>query len=241
MCPTNLQEAQATIEAILFAASFPLTAEEIASAVGIDEESTRKLLRLIGDRHSTPGSGVVLEEAGGGFIMLSRPEYAPYVERLSERQRPPALSPASLETLAITAYRQPVTRAEIEKIRGVSPDSAISTLLERGLICEKGRKETVGRPILYGTTPDFLLYLGLSSLDDLPALPDSDGLHETMPHSDPTDERNFTPTLPGLGGHGDGVQALEPEEMADEIDLDEMLGKVASNRPSHGNDADLSE
>lgn len=207
MCPTNLQEAQAAIEAILFAASFPLTTEEIASAVGIDEDSARKLLRLIGEKHSTPCSGVVLEEAGGGFIMLSRPEYAPYVERLSERQRPPALSPASLETLAITAYRQPVTRAEIEKIRGVSPDSSISTLLERGLICEKGRKETVGRPILYGTTPDFLLYLGLSSLDDLPALPDSNGLPQVTQEPDSSKEDDFTPTLPGLGEHDNDARA----------------------------------
>lgn len=237
----NLQEAQAAIEAILFAASFPLGLEEIASAVGIDEDSARKLLRLIGERHSRSDSGVILMEAGGGFIMLSRPEYAPYVERLSERQRPPALSPASLETLAITAYRQPVTRAEIERIRGVSPDSAISTLLERGLICEKGRKETVGRPILYGTTPDFLFYLGLSSLDDLPALPDSDGLPQVAPTSGPGEETGSTPTLPGLGEHRDGAHVTEPEEMADEIDFDEVLRESASASSSHGNESDFSE
>lgn len=173
--------------------------------------------------------------------MLSRPEYAPYVERLSERQRPPALSPASLETLAITAYRQPVTRAEIEKIRGVSPDSAISTLLERGLICEKGRKETVGRPILYGTTPDFLLYLGLSSLHDLPALSDSNGLPQAAPDTGSNEDGDFTPTLPGLGESGNAAQALKPEETADEIDFDEMLRSTASTRSSHHSESDFSE
>lgn len=227
----DLQEMQAAIEAILFAASFPLTTEEIASAVGIDEDSVGKLLKLIDDRHSTPESGVILKEAGGGFIMLSRPEYALYVERLSERQRPPSLSAASLETLAITAYRQPVTRAEIERIRGVSPDSAISTLLERGLICEKGRKETIGRPILYGTTPEFLLYMGLNSLADLPPLPDSDEIPIATPKHDTEDESNFMQKLPGFGEDGNAVDDLVPEEVVDEIDMEAILN-VTTNTDS---------
>jgi segregation and condensation protein B len=227
VCPTNLQEAQAAIEAILFAASFPLRAEEIASAIGVDESSTRKLLRLIGDRHSSPESGVALVETGGGFIMLSRPEYAPYIERLSERQRPPSLSPASLETLAIVAYRQPVTRGEIERIRGVSPDSAISTLLERGLICEKGRKESIGRPILYGTTPDFLLYLGLSSLDDLPVLPDGEGLPADAPQGADEQDALMSP-LPGLGKDGDEAGGNAHWDMPDEIDLESMFDGMSA-------------
>ncbi len=105
---------------------------------------------------------------------MSKPDYAPFVESLSARQRPQPLSAASLETLSIVAYRQPVTRGDIDQIRGVSSDSSIATLTERGLICEVGRRNSVGRPILYGTTDQFLLYLGLASLADLPPLPESD-------------------------------------------------------------------
>ncbi|HAI86579.1 MAG TPA: SMC-Scp complex subunit ScpB [Firmicutes bacterium] len=170
----NLPEAQAAIEAILFAASFPLAAKDLAAAIEVDEDTVAKLLREIRDRHSVKQSGVALRDVDGSFILMSKPEYAPFVENLSARQRPQPLSPASLETLSIVAYRQPVTRGEVDRIRGVSSDSSIATLTERGLICEVGRRNSVGRPVLYGTTDQFLIYLGLSSLSDLPPLPESD-------------------------------------------------------------------
>ena len=174
MPQTNLHEAQAAIEAILFAAAFPLSVKDLAAAIQIDEDTTAKLLRELGDRHSVPESGIVLSKLDGSFILMSRPEYAPFVENLSARQRPAPLSPASIETLSIIAYRQPVTRGEIERIRGVSSDSSIATLSERGLIAEVGRRNSVGRPVLYGTTPEFLMYLGLTSLSDLPPLLESE-------------------------------------------------------------------
>lgn len=174
MRPTNLHEAQAAIEAILFAASFPLSVKDIAAAIQVDEDTTAKLLRTLRDRHSGKESGIVLSDVDGSFILMSRPEYAPFVENLSVRQRPAPLSPASIETLSIIAYRQPVTRGEIDRIRGVSSDSSIATLTERGLIAEAGRRNSVGRPVLYGTTREFLMHLGLTSLSDLPPLPESE-------------------------------------------------------------------
>lgn len=174
MCQTNLQEAQAAVEAILFAASFPLTVKDIATATQIDEDTVGRLLRQMRDRHSCKESGIVLSNVDGSFILMSRPEYAPFVENLSARQRPAPLSSASMETLSIVAYRQPVTRGEIDRIRGVSSDSSLATLTERGLITEVGRRNSVGRPVLYGTTQQFLMYLGLTSLSDLPPLPESE-------------------------------------------------------------------
>ena len=174
MRPTNLYEAQAAIEAILFAAYFPLSVKDIAAAIQVDQDTTAKLLRTLQDRHSRKESGIVLSDVDGSFVLMSRPEYAPFIENLSARQRPAPLSPASMETLSIIAYRQPVTRGEIDRIRGVSSDSSIATLTERGLIAEVGRRNSVGRPVLYGTTPEFLMYLGLASLSDLPPLPESE-------------------------------------------------------------------
>lgn len=174
MSLTNLYEAQAALEAILFAASFPLSVKDLAAAIQIDEGTTAKLLGELGDRYSGRESGIVLSQVDGSFILMSRPEYAPFVENLSARARPTPLSPASIETLSIVAYRQPVTRGEIDRVRGVSSDSSITTLTERGLIAEVGRRNSVGRPVLYGTTREFLMYLGLTSLSDLPPLPESE-------------------------------------------------------------------
>ena len=139
--------------------------------VGLDSDAVRALLRQV-ERFSRPESGAMLTCVEGCYLLQSRPEYSRYVERLCNRQKPAQLSAASLETLAIIAYKQPVTRGEVERIRGVNCDSAISTLLERGLIAEAGRKNTIGRPILYVTTPEFLLHMGISSVDQLPPIPD---------------------------------------------------------------------
>ncbi|MEA4882192.1 MAG: SMC-Scp complex subunit ScpB [Clostridia bacterium] len=181
---------------MLFASSTPVRAGAIASALEIDEATVVKLIREIRDRHACPESGFVLSDVDDGFIMLSRPDYAQYVEAVSRRERPQPLSPAAMETLAIVAYRQPVTRGEIDKIRGVVSDSSVSTLAERGLIVEMGRRNTVGRPVLYGTTQDFLLYLGLGSIADLPALPEE----ERDPSEDAKSPDSAAPTLTGIDG-----------------------------------------
>jgi segregation and condensation protein B len=112
--------------------------------------------------------GIQLVEVAGAYQFATKPELAPYLERMAQSPSRASLSQAALETLSIVAYRQPVTRVEIEEIRGVNSDRALNTLLSKELIMEVGRSEAVGRPILYGTTPSFLQYFGLKGLEDLP-------------------------------------------------------------------------
>jgi segregation and condensation protein B len=119
------------------------------------------------------GRGLQLIKVAGGWKLCTRPQYAPFISRMHEPTRV-RLSRAALETLAIIAYRQPITRPEMEAIRGVNVDGVISTLLNYSLIEEKGRKEAPGRPMLYGTTTDFLSHFGLNSVEDLPALPEGE-------------------------------------------------------------------
>lgn len=201
----NPKSAQAAIEAILFAAAFPVHIDDLAYAIEADAESVRRLLREVEDRFSRPESGAMLACVDGCYLLLSRPEYSGFVERLCRRQKPAALSAASMETLAIIAYRQPVTRGEVEKIRGVNSDSAMSTLIERGLIAEAGRKNSVGRPVLYATTPEFLLHLGLSSLEQLPALPEGDAVQGRAPATALGDE---------AAAHGEPPEPQEPRELS---------------------------
>ena len=157
------------LEAALFSASRPLTAEELAvldaDASLADVRAALDQLREVLDFNQ---HGVELVELGGGFQILTRPLHAAAIERAQFAVRTPKLTPATLETLAIIAYRQPVGRAEIEEIRGVSAGGVLRALQERGLIEVVGRGEALGRPLLYGTTPMLLELLGLRDLTDLP-------------------------------------------------------------------------
>lgn len=160
---------KAILEAILLASPEPLSVKRIAEVIGLDEKDARILVDDLKKEYSQPGRGLLLQELAGGYVLTTRPEYGEYVEKLLA-PKGKGLSHAALETLAIVAYRQPITKAEIEGVRGVKVDRSIETLLERGLIRDVGRKEGPGRPILYGTTKDFLTYFGLKDLSDLPPL-----------------------------------------------------------------------
>ncbi|HYF80130.1 MAG TPA: SMC-Scp complex subunit ScpB [Symbiobacteriaceae bacterium] len=160
---------KAILEAILLASPEPLSVKRIAEVIGLDEKDARILVDDLKKEYSQPGRGLLLQELAGGYVLTTRPEYGEYVEKLLA-PKGKGLSHAALETLAIVAYRQPITKAEIEGVRGVKVDRSIETLLERGLIREVGRKDGPGRPILYGTTKDFLTYFGLKDLSDLPPL-----------------------------------------------------------------------
>lgn len=162
-------ESKSIIEGLLFVTCEPLSVKGIAEIIERDEETVQSLLREIKAECERERRGFCLLEIAGGYSFATRTEHSAYIEKLVQ-PRLNALSQASLETLAIIAYRQPITRSEIDEIRGVKSDSAVSTILERGLIQEAGRREGPGRPILYGTTPAFLKYFGLKTLDDLPEL-----------------------------------------------------------------------
>lgn len=160
---------KAVLEAIMLASPEPLTIKKIAEVMGLDEKDARILVDDLRKEYQQPGRGLYVQEMAGGYVLTTRPEYAPYVEKLLA-PRGKGLSHAALETLSIIAYRQPVTRAEIEGVRGVNVDRAVETLLERRLVKELGRRESPGRPMLFGTTNEFLQYFGLNALADLPPM-----------------------------------------------------------------------
>jgi segregation and condensation protein B len=160
----------AVLECFLFVSPEPVTPAQVAAALDLDERAAREALEGLRERYASPGLQVV--RVAGGYQLCTRPEYGENVARFL---RPPAqrLSRSAVETLAIIAYRQPITLPEIEAIRGVNSAGVLKTLLDRELLTEKGRKETVGRPILYVTTDQFLKHFGLKDLTELPLLEES--------------------------------------------------------------------
>ncbi|HEY3083215.1 MAG TPA: SMC-Scp complex subunit ScpB [Chloroflexota bacterium] len=158
------------LETLLFVADGPVEVARLQRALEADRATIEAGLERLGA--SFRARGIRLQRRGDSVGLASAPEAAPYVERFLGLGETGRLSGPALETLAIVAYRQPVTRTQIEAIRGVGADYALKTLLARSLIQEIGRAETVGRPILYATTFEFLQYFGLESLDQLPTLPE---------------------------------------------------------------------
>jgi len=160
------------IEALLFVSEKPLTMEDLRLALdGMDDAEIEKCINeLRGDYEST-GRSFTIGELAGGYQIITNPEFAPWINKLFKREES-RLSGPSLETLAIVAYKQPLTRGEIEKIRGVSVEGVLKTLLDKNLIKVRGRKDSPGRPITYGTTDEFLKRFGLKGLEHLPKLRD---------------------------------------------------------------------
>lgn len=157
------------VEATLFASQTPLTPAEIARAdEALDVRSVRDVLDRLRHRYDEDERAFQIYQLGDGFQILTRPEFAPYLERFDSVPRPPTLSRAALETLAIVAYRQPIGRIEVEEIRGVASASVLRTLQDWELIDVVGRGEGLGRPLLYGTSKQFLDHFGFQSIDQLP-------------------------------------------------------------------------
>ena len=157
------------VEAVLFASDAPLGPEEIARADDtLDEDSVEAAVRALRTEYLESDRAFEIVRIAGGYQLLTRPEYAPYLDRFDTVPRPARLSAPALEALAIIAYRQPIGRIEIEYIRGVGSTGVIRTLQDRSLVEVVGRGEGIGRPLLYGTTPQFLEHFGFDSIDDLP-------------------------------------------------------------------------
>jgi len=164
-------ELKAVIEGAIYITDEPLTAEQIAAAVQQPVELVKELLLELVSEYATPERGLSIRELAGGYKMSTKPEHHEAIRRFVNKLQPPLkLSQAALETLAVVAYKQPITAPEILEIRGVQGAGVLKTLLDRKLIAGAGRKDVLGKPILYKTTREFLIHFGLSSLSELPTL-----------------------------------------------------------------------
>ena len=172
----SLTELAAVVEALVFVAEEPLSAKTIAEILAEDREMVESVLENLAEETNAREGGLQLRAVAGGWQLTTRPEHHEEIRRFLKTRPNAKLSLAALETLAVIAYKQPVTVPEILQIRGVQSGSAIKTLLDRRLIVAKGRKETVGRPMMYGTSKDFLLQFGLKDLSELPSIEDYEDL-----------------------------------------------------------------
>ena len=166
----EIKRIESIIEAILFTMGDSVEVSHIASAIEHDVSTTRKIIHNMMDRYEKEDRGIRIIELGDAFQMCTKPEMYEYLVRIAKQPKRNVLTDVMLETLSIVAYKQPVTRIEIEKIRGVKSDHAINKLIEYDLICEVGRLDAPGRPLLFGTTEEFLRRFSVQSLDELPSI-----------------------------------------------------------------------
>ncbi len=164
------KEARSILEAIFFIAGEPLSIDTLKNILEMDAAEIERLVKELITDYTIKNNGLLIAEVAGGIQMVTNPACAPWVKKLLSTAVPTKLSQPSLETLAIIAYKQPIIKAEIEAIRGVNSDGVVKTLLDRRLLKILGRKEVPGRPLLYGTTKEFLQYFGLKDLSELPTL-----------------------------------------------------------------------
>ncbi|MGH9971002.1 MAG: SMC-Scp complex subunit ScpB [Pyrinomonadaceae bacterium] len=169
-------ERKAIVEALIYVADEPLSARSIAEVLKEDQPVIEEAISALAGEFNGRGSGLQLREVAGGWQFATRPEYHEHVRAFLKSRPSAKLSLASLETLAVIAYKQPITVPEILDIRGVQSPSSIKTLLDKKLIVAKGRKETVGRPMMYGTSKEFLIQFGLKDLSELPSIEDFEDL-----------------------------------------------------------------
>lgn len=161
---------EAAIEAILFTMGESVELEKIAYAIDLDNAETKKILDRMMKHYEDPSIGIKIMEFDGAYQMCTKSEMYEYLIKIAKQPKRHVLTDVLLETLSIIAYKQPITKVEIEKIRGVSCDHAVNKLLEYNLVCELGRLDAPGRPLLFGTTEEFLRSFGVQSVDELPVL-----------------------------------------------------------------------
>ena len=165
---TEIKKIQGAVEAILFASGDPVTVDRISDVLELDRPTAEKIMTNLADRFNLENDGIQIVRLENGWQMCTRNEYAGQVRAALDMRRNMPLSQAALEVLAVVAYNQPVTKAFVEQVRGVDCSGVLGSLESKGLIQERGRLEVPGRPLLYGTTPDFLRCMNISSLDELP-------------------------------------------------------------------------
>lgn len=223
------QEMQAALEAIIYAADEPATLDQIANALGIDKTEARAGLDLLTAAYQTDDRGIEVRKVAGGWKFYTKAQHHEAVRKFIKSLQPPLrLTMPALETLAVIAYKQPATVPEINEIRGVNVGGVIKTLLEKRLITTAGRKEVIGRPILYRTSKQFMMRFGLSDLDELPSLKEFEQLAQAALGSD----EGIAPIAPG-----DGV----PSETASAETSEPGEGAAAESLDVDANDAQIAE
>ena len=236
MPPVHLRSA---VEALLFSSDQPLTLALLAEALDTQPEKVSEALAELGADYEARESGVELREMAGGWIVTTTAAQHEWVARMLRGKRKMRLSRAALETLAIIAYKQPVTKSEIEAIRGVDSSGTLATLLERSLVTIKGRSTVVGRPLLYGSTGDFLNYFGLKDLTELPR---PEELRALVAAREPEQmemlelDADGMPLSLGVGARGVGSHALAGEEPL--ADAEAMHVAVDTLEASDADEAD---
>lgn len=223
------EELKKALETLLFITDRPLTKAQLCKITGVkDVERIAALVLELQQECEARGSALQLLEVADGFQMATRPAYAPFVRKLFSERMTMRLSNASLETLSIVAYKQPLTRAEVEEIRGVEVIAALETLLEKGLLKVVGRKETVGRPLMYGTTVEFMRHFGLKSLEELPPLESL----EVEPVEKATPQGPFTPlAVPVLEEPADPAVVEAFVDDAAEVPAEASTEEVSTQSP----------
>ena len=166
----NIKKIESVLEAVLFTMGESVSVDRLAAAIQHDEDTTRKIMHQMMDHYNEEQRGMKIIELENAFQLCTRPEMYEYLIRVAKQPKKHVLTDVLLETLSIIAYKQPITKAEIEKIRGVKSDHAVNKLVEYNLVMELGRLDAPGKPILFGTTEEFLRNFGIESLDELPVV-----------------------------------------------------------------------
>jgi segregation and condensation protein B len=221
------------LEALFFVSDEPITASVLAQALDLDRRTVEGLCDRLAADLEARGSGLVLRNVAGGWRLYTHPDVAPVVEQFVLSSRQARLTKAALETLAIVAYKQPVTRHQVSGIRGVNSDGVLRALADRGLIEEAGRDETPGRPVLYATTPEFLERLGLPSLASLPSLAPLLGVDELAEEEGPRVD-----AVADLDDDGTAADPPEPPVDDPAEDGDEPLAADEAETAAGAADAD---
>jgi segregation and condensation protein B len=222
------EEMQAALEAIIYAADEPATLDQIADALGVEKTEARAALDLLVASYATDQRGIEVRKVAGGWKFYTKAQHHEVVRKFIKSLQPPLrLTMPALETLAVISYKQPITVPEINEIRGVHVGGVIKTLLEKRLITTAGRKEVIGRPILYRTSKQFLMRFGLSDLDELPSLKEFEQLAQAALGSDSgiaPSEPESVPVAPVPTGTSEATvaQASEAQGLNEENDLDEL-------------------
>jgi segregation and condensation protein B len=218
---TTPEEIKAALESIIYAADEPATLDQIASALGVEKTVARAALDLLVASYQTDERGIEVRKVAGGWKFYTKPQHHDVVRKFIKSLQPPLrLTMPALETLAVIAYKQPVTVPEINEIRGVHVGGVIKTLLEKRLITTAGRKEVIGRPILYRTSKQFMMRFGLSDLDELPSLKEFEQLAQAALGSD----SGIAPNQPeeGVAASNDPTEAARIHESGETNDLAEL-------------------